>query len=109
MLQLKKLHIDDLVHFDFMDPPAPETLMRALELLNYLGALDDDGALTQARERTRASARTSTRARALTGERSWERARARARDAVCHNALLSLDCIGEWRSCTPRAGSTSMP
>ena len=31
--QLKKLGIDDLVHFDFMDPPAPETLMRALELL----------------------------------------------------------------------------
>merc|ERR1712137_1139696 len=43
VLQLKKLGIDDLVHFDFMDPPAPETLMRALELLNYLGALDDDG------------------------------------------------------------------
>ena len=47
VLQLKKLGIDDLVHFDFMDPPAPETLMRALELLNYLGALDDDGNLTQ--------------------------------------------------------------
>lgn len=47
MLQLKKLGIDDLVHFDFMDPPAPETLMRALELLNYLAALDDDGNLTQ--------------------------------------------------------------
>ncbi|SAM07705.1 hypothetical protein [Absidia glauca] len=46
VLQLKKLGIDDLVHFDFMDPPAPETLMRALELLNYLGALDDDGELT---------------------------------------------------------------
>merc|ERR1719243_22144 len=46
VLQLKKLGIEDLVHFDFMDPPAPETLMRALELLNYLGALDDDGALT---------------------------------------------------------------
>lgn len=29
-----------------MDPPAPETMMRALELLNYLGALDDDGNLT---------------------------------------------------------------
>ncbi|RUO95588.1 P-loop containing nucleoside triphosphate hydrolase protein [Jimgerdemannia flammicorona] len=43
VLQLKKLGIDDLVHFDFMDPPAPETLMRALELLNYLEALDDDG------------------------------------------------------------------
>eukprot|EP00794_Sanderia_malayensis_P005487 gene5487-6172_t len=47
VLQLKKLGIDDLVHFDFMDPPAPETLMRALELLNYLAALDDNGDLTE--------------------------------------------------------------
>lgn len=47
VLQLKKLGVDDLVHFDFMDPPAPETLMRALELLNYLGALDDEGELTE--------------------------------------------------------------
>jgi len=47
VLNLKKLGIDDLVHFDFMDPPAPETLMRALELLNYLGALDDEGNLTE--------------------------------------------------------------
>jgi len=47
VLQLKKLGIDDLVHFDFMDPPAPETLMRALELLNYLAALDDEGTLTE--------------------------------------------------------------
>ncbi|GJQ10468.1 hypothetical protein GpartN1_g2259.t1 [Galdieria partita] len=46
VLTLKKLGVDDLVHFDFMDPPAPETLMRALELLNYLGALDDEGELT---------------------------------------------------------------
>lgn len=29
-----------------MDAPAPETLMRALELLNYLAAMDDDGNLT---------------------------------------------------------------
>eukprot|EP00484_Ammonia_sp_Unknown_P027540 CAMPEP_0197033816 /NCGR_PEP_ID=MMETSP1384-20130603/12114_1 /TAXON_ID=29189 /ORGANISM="Ammonia sp." /LENGTH=753 /DNA_ID=CAMNT_0042463675 /DNA_START=27 /DNA_END=2288 /DNA_ORIENTATION=- len=46
VLTLKKLGINDLVHFDFMDPPAPETLMRALELLNYLGALDDEGDMT---------------------------------------------------------------
>jgi pre-mRNA-splicing factor ATP-dependent RNA helicase DHX15/PRP43 len=45
-LTLLKLGVEDLVHFDFMDPPAPETLMRALEQLNYLGALDDEGALT---------------------------------------------------------------
>jgi pre-mRNA-splicing factor ATP-dependent RNA helicase DHX15/PRP43 len=42
VLNLKKLKIDDIVHFDYMDPPAPETLMRALEELNYLGALSDD-------------------------------------------------------------------
>lgn len=47
MLQLKKLGIEDLVHFDFMDPPAPETLMRALELLNYLSAINDEGELTE--------------------------------------------------------------
>ena len=45
-MYLKKLGIDDIVHFDYMDPPAPETLMRALEQLNYLGALDDEGDLT---------------------------------------------------------------
>jgi pre-mRNA-splicing factor ATP-dependent RNA helicase DHX15/PRP43 len=43
---MKKLGVEDLVHFDFVEPPAPETLMRALELLNYLKALDDDGRLT---------------------------------------------------------------
>jgi len=47
VLTLKKLGIDDLVHFDFLDPPAPETLMRALELLNYLGALDDEGEMSE--------------------------------------------------------------
>ncbi|KAI9846552.1 MAG: DEAH-box ATP-dependent RNA helicase prp43 [Thelocarpon superellum] len=46
VLELKKLGIDDLVHFDLMDPPAPETMMRALEELNYLACLDDEGDLT---------------------------------------------------------------
>ena len=46
VLELKKLGVEDLVHFDFMDPPAPETMMRALEELNYLACLDDDGELT---------------------------------------------------------------
>ncbi|RKP34082.1 P-loop containing nucleoside triphosphate hydrolase protein [Dimargaris cristalligena] len=46
VLQLKKLGVENLVEFDFMDPPAPETMMRALELLHYLGALDDEGEFT---------------------------------------------------------------
>jgi len=46
VLTMKKLGIEDLVHFDFISPPAPETLMRALELLNYIGALDDEAEMT---------------------------------------------------------------
>ncbi|WRT68867.1 uncharacterized protein IL334_005848 [Kwoniella shivajii] len=46
VLELIKLGIKDLVHFDYMDAPAPETIMRALELLHYLAALDDEGNLT---------------------------------------------------------------
>ncbi|KIM87769.1 hypothetical protein PILCRDRAFT_814484 [Piloderma croceum F 1598] len=46
VLELVKLGVKDLVRFDYVDAPAPETLMRALELLNYLAALDDDGNLT---------------------------------------------------------------
>jgi len=42
VLELMKLGIKDLVKFDYVDAPAPETLMRALELLNYLAALDDE-------------------------------------------------------------------
>ncbi|KAF9050822.1 P-loop containing nucleoside triphosphate hydrolase protein [Hymenopellis radicata] len=46
VLQMVKLGVKDLVRFDYLDAPSPETLMRALELLNYLAALDDDGNLT---------------------------------------------------------------
>ncbi|OCH87752.1 pre-mRNA-splicing factor ATP-dependent RNA helicase PRP43 [Obba rivulosa] len=46
VLELVKLGVKDLVRFDYVDAPAPETLMRALELLNFLAALDDDGQLT---------------------------------------------------------------
>ena len=31
VLMLKSLGINDLIHFDFMDPPPAETLIRALE------------------------------------------------------------------------------
>ncbi|KAG6808272.1 hypothetical protein H0H92_004673 [Tricholoma furcatifolium] len=43
VLELVKLGIKELVCFDYDNAPAPETLMRALELLNYLAVLDDDG------------------------------------------------------------------
>ncbi len=46
VLELVKAGVEDLVRFDYVDAPAPETLMRALELLNFLAALDDEGKLT---------------------------------------------------------------
>ncbi|KIY68260.1 P-loop containing nucleoside triphosphate hydrolase protein [Cylindrobasidium torrendii FP15055 ss-10] len=46
VLQLVKIGVTDLVRFDYVDRPGPEALMRALELLNYLAALDDDGNIT---------------------------------------------------------------
>ncbi|KAI9059383.1 P-loop containing nucleoside triphosphate hydrolase protein [Trametes sanguinea] len=46
VLALLKLAVSDVVHFEYMDAPPPEALMRALELLNYLAAVDDDGKLT---------------------------------------------------------------
>lgn len=47
VLLLKSLGINDLIHFDFMDPPPAETLIRALEQLYALGALNDRGELTK--------------------------------------------------------------
>lgn len=47
VLMLKSLGINDLLHFDFMDPPPSETLIRALEQLYALGALNDRGELTK--------------------------------------------------------------
>ncbi|GFH17514.1 uncharacterized protein HaLaN_14169, partial [Haematococcus lacustris] len=47
VLMLKSLGIHDLMNFDFMDPPPAETLLRALEMLYALGALNDKGELTK--------------------------------------------------------------
>ncbi|KAK2774262.1 hypothetical protein FQN53_003700 [Emmonsiellopsis sp. PD_33] len=47
VLTLKSLGIDQLLDFDFMDPPPAETLIRALEQLYALGALNDRGDLTK--------------------------------------------------------------
>eukprot|EP01134_Creolimax_fragrantissima_P004513 CFRG4513T1 len=47
VLLLKSLGINDLVHFDFMDPPPAETLIRALEQMYALGAINARGELTK--------------------------------------------------------------
>ena len=47
VLLLKSLGINDLIDFDFMDPPPAETLIRALEQLYALGGLNDRGELTK--------------------------------------------------------------
>lgn len=47
ILTLKAMGINDLIHFDFMDPPPAPTLLTALEQLYALSALDDEGLLTR--------------------------------------------------------------
>jgi len=47
VLQLKAMGINDLLSFDFMDPPPPQIMVQAMENLYGLGALDDEGLLTR--------------------------------------------------------------
>ncbi|MFS8028726.1 putative RNA helicase [Helianthus anomalus] len=47
VLTLKTLGIHDLLHFDFMDRPPDEALLKALEHLYALGALNKHGELTR--------------------------------------------------------------
>ena len=47
ILQLKALGIDNVARFDFLTPPPVELIIRALELLYSLGALDDYAKLTR--------------------------------------------------------------
>lgn len=47
VLQLKAMGINDLMGFDFMDPPPQQALVMALESVYALGALDDEGLLTR--------------------------------------------------------------
>ena len=47
ILMLKAMGINDILRFDFMDPPPINTTLAALEELYALGALDDEGILTR--------------------------------------------------------------
>ncbi|KAK3502819.1 ATP-dependent RNA helicase DHX8 [Neurospora crassa] len=47
ILMLKAMGINDLLRFDFMDPPPVNTMLTALEELYALAALDDEGLLTR--------------------------------------------------------------
>ncbi|THH29057.1 hypothetical protein EUX98_g5132 [Antrodiella citrinella] len=47
ILMLKAMGVNDLLSFDFMDPPPAQTMLTALESLYALSALDDEGLLTR--------------------------------------------------------------
>ena len=47
VLQLKALGIDNVMHFEWLSPPPAANMLKALELLYALQALDDDARLTR--------------------------------------------------------------
>ncbi|KAI3653013.1 hypothetical protein MP228_002438 [Amoeboaphelidium protococcarum] len=51
LLLLKSLNIDNLLDFGFMDPPPVDTIQHSMYQLWVLGALDDDGRLTELGQR----------------------------------------------------------
>ena len=50
-LQMKAMGIEDVVRFDFMEPPDRVRLVKSLRLLFLIGALDPDGGLTDLGQR----------------------------------------------------------
>eukprot|EP01066_Platyproteum_vivax_P010036 Platyproteum_vivax@DN4463_c0_g1_i1.p1 len=47
LLQLKDMGIEDVLHFDFMEPPDTPGILQSLKQLYFLDALDMDGHITQ--------------------------------------------------------------
>ncbi|KAE9964717.1 hypothetical protein EG328_010265 [Venturia inaequalis] len=47
VLFLKTIGVDNIIDFDFLDAPSPEALIKSLELLYMLGALNSQGAVTR--------------------------------------------------------------
>jgi HrpA-like RNA helicase len=108
VLMLKSLGIHDLMNFDFMDPPPAETLLRALEALYALGALNDKGKGCSVRLHAQCLTHVS---------RGWHCfAAAAAVAAACavpvlkaqcwkHGALASFHCLHALPGCDAEQGS----
>ena len=47
VLTMKKIGIDDVTNFDFIDPPEKEAVEQAIETLKTLNALDEEGNITE--------------------------------------------------------------
>jgi len=47
ILAMKKIGIEDVRNFDFIDKPKEETFLRAIEVLQMLGALDENEKITE--------------------------------------------------------------
>ncbi|KAI8825670.1 P-loop containing nucleoside triphosphate hydrolase protein [Fimicolochytrium jonesii] len=47
VLSMKKMGIEDIINFEFIDPPDPELIVAAIKSLFLLGAVDEHGHLAQ--------------------------------------------------------------
>ncbi|OJD35525.1 atp dependent rna [Diplodia corticola] len=81
ILQLKALGIDNIARFDYLTPPPAELVIRALELLFSLGALDDYAKLTKP---------LGTRMAELAVEPMMAKSLLSAQDFGCLSEMLSI-------------------
>eukprot|EP00742_Colponemidia_sp_Colp-10_P003806 GILJ01004055.1.p1 GENE.GILJ01004055.1~~GILJ01004055.1.p1 ORF type:complete len:698 (+),score=71.08 GILJ01004055.1:38-2131(+) len=97
VLQLKAIGVDDLLRFEFMDKPATNAIVRALEQLYALGALDAQGKLSDAIGRKMAE---------LPTEPLFSRAMLAAAEMGCMDEMLSLVSMLSVESIwfTPKGG-----
>lgn len=97
VLLLKALGIDDILHFEFLSPPASEAMIRALELLYALGALDESCRLTEALGMTMAEFPVEPcLAKFLTS--AWDFGCVEVRVAIARHACCTCIHIrGTWR------------
>ena len=68
---LKSIGISDILHFDFIDPPPVESIMRGMEHLYALGALNDEGELTKTGRRMAEFPCDPTMSKCIIGSEKW--------------------------------------
>ncbi|KAF4500521.1 ATP-binding PRP16 [Fusarium agapanthi] len=83
VLQLKAVGFHDVANFDYVDPPHPEPIFRALEDLFWMGFVDEDGSITIK----------GKQAAQLPIHRAWYNAFAEALSLGCSDEMITIAAL----------------